>query len=475
MVVFESVLAVGLLTVILALTFGGRSGNGAKYQDEVLAAYLNSTASYALLAGTYSHYTFVCDKKQWHWHKGALTTPAHYLATVYKKKSKELRVALTSEDCAIMPGLMRYLDPLGSSGSKPARSPLQDHIRIYLMAKRSRLATLEGMALTNVHQGLQILWDKQIFADVMAEVYTVDAKLGRDLRRAVVQVTVQHDAVLFGSKRRYRRFKSIALANRQFMGDLLEAREAGTSAEVIAAYLPSKEEDAFRSGPITIFSNGKGHEWYFREGRVYSSPDYYWPWWLKQCFKVSQALASNASDHADRIQGVGVLNIVLDPTDYALVSVPLLHYFQVNRGVCQKYNDNYFDNAVQHARFYSLGEVYSYDLLRDATLVKFDKEVQALRMPNSSATRKFARIVADVYASEWRDGTVLRELRKIVVGVAHEHRSVLFAPGKQHAEFQVMAWATPAFVMEVDIARWMDVVVGVPVPPLHPPLVVGLA
>ncbi|KAK3642037.1 hypothetical protein LTR56_010908 [Elasticomyces elasticus] len=225
MVVFESVLAVAVLTVILVLTFSGRSGNGARYQDEVLAAYLNSTASYALLAGSYSHYTFVCDKKQWHWHNGALSTPSKYLATVYKKKSKELRVALPSEDCAVMPSLMRYLDPLASPRTKPARSPLQDHLRICLMAKRKRFDTLERMALTNVHQGLQISWDKQIFADVVAEVYTVDAKLGRDLRRAVVQVAVQHDAVLFGSKRRHRRFRGMALANRQFMNDVLEARE----------------------------------------------------------------------------------------------------------------------------------------------------------------------------------------------------------------------------------------------------------
>ncbi|KAK4960393.1 hypothetical protein LTR10_003288 [Elasticomyces elasticus] len=195
-------------------------------EDEVLAAYLNSTASYAILAGTYSHYTFVCDKKQWHWHKGALTTSVQYLATVYKRKSKELRVVLPSEDCALMPGLMRYLDPLTSPRTKPARSPLQDHLRIYLMAKRNRFATLERMALTNVHQGLQIFWDKQVFADVVAEVYTVDAKLGRDLRKAVVQVAVQHGAVLFGTKRRHRRFKGMALANHRFMGDVLEARQA---------------------------------------------------------------------------------------------------------------------------------------------------------------------------------------------------------------------------------------------------------
>ncbi|KAK5696417.1 hypothetical protein LTR17_024218 [Elasticomyces elasticus] len=140
---------------------------------------------------------------------------------------QELRVALPSEDCAIMPGLMRYLDPLASPRTKPARSPLQDHLRIYLTAKRNRFTALERMALTNVHQGLQILWDKQIFADVVAEVYTVDAKLGRDLRRAVVQVAVQHDAVLFGPKRRHRRFKRTALANYQFMNDVLEAREVG--------------------------------------------------------------------------------------------------------------------------------------------------------------------------------------------------------------------------------------------------------
>ncbi|KAK5700031.1 hypothetical protein LTR97_006165 [Elasticomyces elasticus] len=251
MVVFESLLAVAVLTVMLALTLKARSSNGARYrmsrsrlccgtqadfqaEDEVLAAYLGSTASYALLAGTYSHYTLVCDKKQWHWHNGALNTPAQYLATVYKKKSKELRVALPSEDCAIMPGLLRYLDPLGSPKAKPARSPLQDHLRIYLMAKRNRFATLERMALTNVHQGLQILWDKQIFADVVAEIYGVDTKLGREVRKAVVQVAVQHDAVLFGSKRRHGRFKRIALANRQFMSDVLEAREAGGGGEAVS-------------------------------------------------------------------------------------------------------------------------------------------------------------------------------------------------------------------------------------------------
>ncbi|KAK5701081.1 hypothetical protein LTR17_022912 [Elasticomyces elasticus] len=530
MEVFICVLTVAILTLMLAWTLGGRSGNGAGYQDEVLAAYLNSTASYALLAGTYTHYAFVCNKKQWHWHKGALTTPAQYLATVYRKKSKELRLLLPSEDCAIMPGLMRYLDQLETPRTKPARSPLQDHLRIYLMAKRDRYSTLDRMALTNVHQGLHILWDKPIFADVVAEVYTVDAKLGRDLRRAVVQVAVQHDAVLFGPKRRHRRFKRTALANHQFMNDVLEAREVGGERS-IGGKLDSPMDMStagYHFATATGVTDGTGNRSSVQtSGHIGRTVLYTLAlclclmfWWLlnkgpetldrwlarradlekirlreertrllgENARKASQqknrVLAaylprsaandlmsgryshftivcngvetywSNGNecepfDHLGKIYDPSLkgLRIMLDYEDSETVAGVLEYFDTMKRSFGSRYDPSVinFNTTSIHVRLHLLAKRKENQPLKQAALHNFRDIVKT-----SWDTSDFMRCIIEIYVADPEQST---ELREIAARVTAKHGSVLFGPGRRHAEFREMARNTPQFTADVLKAR----------------------
>ncbi|KAK5696418.1 hypothetical protein LTR17_024219 [Elasticomyces elasticus] len=215
---------------------------------------------------------------------------------------------------------------------------------------------------------------------------------------------------------------------------------------VLAAYLPRSAANDLMSGRYshftivcngveTYWSNGNECEPFDHLGKIYDPS-------LK-----ASGWRDSPTRHLDMLIHSQGLRIVLEDAGSEAVAGVLEYFDTMKRSFGSRYDPSVlnFNSTSIHVRLHFLAKRKENEPLKQAALHNFSDAVKT-----SWDTPDFMRSIIEIYVADPEQST---ELREIAARFTAKHGSVLFGPGRRHAEFREMALNTPQFTADVLKAR----------------------
>ncbi|KAK5700032.1 hypothetical protein LTR97_006166 [Elasticomyces elasticus] len=197
---------IAFVIVLVEMCYVWSAQDGAALRNEVLTPYLPNLGANTvslIRSGKYSQISVVCGTEQFEWHHGYARTPT------------ELRVAPSHFECPLLPELIGFFDSRSTPTIKRSNQPAQQHLKLYLFAKKHSFKRLDWDASFKFFVDLKPLWQQPHFADVVKDAYATDSS-GGYLRFVIEEITVEHYTELFGSDDDHSFNESLVLGGENF-------------------------------------------------------------------------------------------------------------------------------------------------------------------------------------------------------------------------------------------------------------------